>query len=121
MATDVTSNRNMIQTMISERKKTMISKMQFMNSVLGKPVVDAVVQTLYNQSNDFPAIYEAYLAAVEKMHAVLGPDAKHEIQKYVTPGQLFLDTCHQYLKLNIQNKIHHLSKNVFSTVGPIFQ
>ena len=43
----------------------MISKMQFMNSVLGKPVVDAVVQTLYNQSNDFPAIYEAYLAAVK--------------------------------------------------------
>ena len=82
MATDVTSNRNMTQTMISERKKTMISKMQFMNSVLGKPVVDAVVQTLYNQSNDFPAIYEAYLAAVEKMRAVLGPDAKREIQKY---------------------------------------
>ena len=62
----------------------MISKNQFMNGLIGKPVVDAMVQTLYNQSNDFPEIYQAYLAAIEKMREVLGPDAKHEIQKYIT-------------------------------------
>ena len=116
MATDVTSNRNMIQTMISERKKTMISKMQFMNSVLGKPIVDAVVQTLYNQSNDFPAIYEAYLAAVEKMHAVLGPDAKHEIQKYVTAIEQMASSNLYYagmqgLKMNYDHFVNPMTPN----------
>lgn len=116
MATDVTSNRKMTQTMISERKKTMISKMQFMNSVLGKPVVDAVVQTLYNQSNDFPAIYEAYLAAVEKMRAVLGPDAKHEIQKYVTAIEQMASSNLYYagmqgLKMNYEHFINSMTPN----------
>jgi len=102
--------------MISERKKTMISKMQFMNSVLGKPVVDAVVQTLYNQSNDFPAIYEAYLAAVEKMHAVLGPDAKHEIQKYVTAIEQMASSNLYYagmqgLKMNYEHFINPMTPN----------
>ena len=116
VATDVTSNRKMTQTMISERKKTMISKMQFMNSVLGKPVVDAVVQTLYNQSNDFPAIYEAYLAAVEKMRAVLGPDAKHEIQKYVTAIEQMASSNLYYagmqgLKMNYEHFINPMTPN----------
>ena len=116
MATDVTSNRKMTQIMISERKKTMISKMQFMNSVLGKPVVDAMVQTLYNQSNDFPAIYEAYLAAVEKMHAVLGPDAKHEIQKYVTAIEQMASSNLYYagmqgLKMNYEHFINPMTPN----------
>lgn len=116
VATDVTSNRKMTQTMISERKKTMISKMQFMNSVLGKPIVDAVVQTLYNQSNDFPAIYEAYLAAVEKMRAVLGPDAKHEIQKYVTAIEQMASSNLYYagmqgLKMNYEHFINPMTPN----------
>ena len=62
----------------------MISKMQFMNGLVGKPVVDAMVKTLYNQSKEFPEIYQAYLDAIEKMHAVLGPESKNEIQKYIT-------------------------------------
>lgn len=116
MATDVTSNRKMTQTMISERKKTMISKMQFMNSVLGKPVVDAVVQTLYNQSNDFLAIYEAYLAAVEKMRAVLGLDARHEIQKYVTAIEQMASSNLYYagmqgLKMNYEHFINPMTPN----------
>ena len=35
----------------------MISKMQVMESVIGKSVVDALIQTLYNQSDDFEAIH----------------------------------------------------------------
>ena len=62
----------------------MISKMQFMNGLVGKPVVDAMVKTLYNQSEDFPPIYQAYIEAIEKLHATLGADAKHEIGKYIT-------------------------------------
>ena len=62
-----------------ERMKKMISKMQFMNTLVGKPVVDAMVTTLFNQSDSFPEVYQAYLDAIEKMRAVLGPDAKHEI------------------------------------------
>ena len=37
----------------------MISKMQFMDSLVGKPVVDALIHTLYNQMEDFPSIYTA--------------------------------------------------------------
>ena len=62
----------------------MISKMQFMDSLIGKPVVDALIQTLYNQTEDFPAIYQAYLDAIEKLHTELGPETKNEIKKYVT-------------------------------------
>ena len=56
----------------------MISKMQFMDSLIGKPVVDALVQTLYNQSDDFPAIHQTYLDAIEKLHNVLGSEAKRD-------------------------------------------
>ena len=59
----------------------MISKTQFMNSLIGKPVVDALIQTLYNQMEDFPAIYQAYLDAIGKLHAELGLEAKNEIKK----------------------------------------
>ena len=34
----------------------MITKMQVMESLIGKPVVDAMVETLYNQNEDFPAM-----------------------------------------------------------------
>ena len=94
----------------------MISKNQFMNSLIGKPVVDAVVQTLYNQSNDFPAIYEAFLAAVEKMHEVLGPDAKHEIRKYVTAiEQMAASNLYfagmQGLKMNYDHFVNPMAPN----------
>lgn len=94
----------------------MISKNQFMNSLIGKPVVDAVVQTLYNQSDDFPAIYEAFLAAVEKMHEVLGPDAKHEIRKYVTAiEQMAASNLYfagmQGLKMNYDHFVNPMAPN----------
>ena len=53
----------------------MISKMQMMESLIGKPVVDSLIQTLYNQSDDFPTIYHAYWDAIDKLHNVLGPEA----------------------------------------------
>ena len=94
----------------------MISKMQFMNSLVGKPVVDAVVQTLYNQADDFPAIYEAYLAAIEKMHNVLGPDAKREIRKYVTAIEQICASNLYYcgtqgLKMNYDHFINPMAPN----------
>ena len=55
-----------------------------MDSLIGKSVVDALIQTLYNQMEDFPSIYRAYLDAIEKLHAELGPEAKNEIKKYIT-------------------------------------
>lgn len=62
----------------------MISKMQVMESMIGKPVVDALIQTLYNQSDDFEATHRAYLAAIERLHTDLGSEAKSSIQKYAT-------------------------------------
>lgn len=64
----------------------MITKTHVMESLIGKPVVDAMVETLYNQNEDFPDIYQAYLDAIERLHTVLGPEAKHNIRKYDPVG-----------------------------------
>lgn len=94
----------------------MISKNQFMNSLIGKPVVDAVVCTLYNQSDDFPKVHQAFLHAIERLHAVLGPEAKHEIQKYVTAieqicaSNLFYAGT-QGLKMNYDHFVNPMAPN----------
>lgn len=94
----------------------MISKMQFMDSLIGKPVVDALIQTLYNQMEDFPAIYQAYLDAIEKLHAELGPDAKNEIKKYVTAIEQMCASNFYYagtqgLKMNYDHFINPMAPN----------
>lgn len=104
------------KTTILERMKTMITKMQFMNGLVGKPVVDAMVKTLYNQSDDFPAIYQAYLDAIEKLHAVLGPEAKHEICKYITAVEQICASNIYYagtqgLKMNYDHFINPMTPN----------
>lgn len=94
----------------------MISKIQFMNSLVGKPVVDAVVQTLYNQSDDFPKIYHAFLDALNKLHAKLGPDAKREIRKYVTAIEQMCASNLYYcgtqgLKMNYDHFVNPMAPN----------
>ena len=94
----------------------MISKMQFMDSLIGKPVVDALIQTLYNQMEDFPAIYQAYLDAIEKLHAELGPDAKNEIKKYVTAIEQMCASNLYYagtqgLKMNYDHFVNPMTPN----------
>ena len=94
----------------------MISKDQFMNSLIGKPVVDAVIRTLYNQCDDFPEVYQAYLSAIEKLHTVLGPDARHEIKKYqaaieqMCASNLFYAGT-QGLKMNYDHFVNPMSPN----------
>ncbi len=61
----------------------MISRMQMMDTLLGKQIVDALIETLYVQTEDFPEIHQAYLNAVKELNTTLGPDAKRSIQKYV--------------------------------------
>lgn len=94
----------------------MISQMQFMNYFIGKPVVDSMIETLYNQSQDFPAIYQAYLEAIEKLHVVLGPDAKHDIRKYVTAIEQICASNFYYagvqgLKMNYDHFLNPMTPN----------
>lgn len=94
----------------------MISKTQFMNSLIGKPVVDALIQTLYNQMEDFPAIYQAYLDAIEKLHTELAPEAKNEIKKYVTAIEQICASYLYYagtqgLKMNYDHFINPMTPN----------
>ncbi len=94
----------------------MISKTQFMDSLIGKPVVDALIQTLYNQMEDFPAIYQAYLDAIEKLHTELGPDEKNEIKKYVTAiEQMYASNLYyagtQGLKMNYDHFVNPMMPN----------
>ena len=94
----------------------MISKMQFMDSLVGKPVVDALIHTLYNQMEDFPSIYQAYLDAVEKLHAELGPEAKNEIKKYITAIEQMCASNLYYagtqgLKMNYDHFVNPMTPN----------
>lgn len=94
----------------------MISKTQFMDSLIGKPIVDALIQTLYNQMEDFPAIYQAYLDAIEKLHTELGPDEKNEIKKYVTAIEQMCASNLYYagtqgLKMNYEHFINPMMPN----------
>ena len=94
----------------------MIFKNQFVDSLLGKPAVDAAIRTLYNQSDDFPEVYQAFLSAIEKLHAVLGPEAKHEVRKYVTAieqicaSNLFYAGT-QGLKMNYDHFVNPMAPN----------
>ena len=94
----------------------MISKMQFMDSLIGKPIVDALIQTLYNQMEDFPSIYRAYLDAIEKLHAELGPEAKNEIKKYITAIEQMCASNLYYagtqgLKMNYDHFVNPMTPN----------
>lgn len=94
----------------------MISKMQVMESLIGKPVVDALVQTLYNQSDDFSAIHQSYLAAIEHLHNELGTEAKHNIRKYTTAiDQMCASNLYhagvQGLKMNYDHFINPMMPN----------
>ena len=60
----------------------MISRMQILDTLLGKQIVDALIRTLYTQDDDFPEIHQSYLAAIDTLNRVLGQDAKHSVQKY---------------------------------------
>ena len=53
-----------------ERNTPMITKTQIMESLIGKPVVDAMVKTLYNQSNDFPDIHQLLFSVVQYFQAI---------------------------------------------------
>lgn len=94
----------------------MISKMQVMESLVGKPVVDALVQTLYNQCDDFPEKHQAYLNAIETLRIELGPDAQHRVELYVTAiEQMCASNLYfagtQGLKMNLDHFINPMSPN----------
>lgn len=94
----------------------MISKIQFIESLLGKPVVDALIQTLYNQMEDFPDIYQGFLNAIEKLHAELGSEAKNDIKKYVTAVEQMCASNLYYagmqgLKMNYDHFVNPMMPN----------
>lgn len=94
----------------------MISKTQVMGSLVGKSVVDALVQTLYNQSNDFPAVHQGFLDAIQKLHTALGPDANQEIRKYVTAIEQMCASNLYYagtqgLKMNYDHFLNPMAPN----------
>lgn len=61
----------------------MITKHDLIDTFVGKRIVDAMIETLYNQDPDFPETHRTYLAAIAKLHQVLGESEKRNIQKYV--------------------------------------
>lgn len=61
----------------------MITKQDLTDTFVGKRIVDALIETLYNQDPDFPETHRSYLSAITKLHQVLGDAEKRNIQKYV--------------------------------------
>ncbi len=104
------------ETTKDEGKNVMISKAQVMDALTGKPVVDAMIQTLYNQSDDFPQIHQTYLNAIQHLREELGPEAKHDILKYVTAIEQMCASNFYYagvqgLKMNIDHFINPMAPN----------
>lgn len=94
----------------------MISKTQVMNTLIGKPIVDALIQTLYNQTDDFPGIYEAFQEAMKRLYDVLGADADRDIKKYkVAIEQLCASNLYyagtQGLKMNYDHFVNPMTPN----------
>ncbi len=94
----------------------MISKMQVMESFAGKTVVDALIQTLYNQCEGFPKVHQDYLNAIEKLHEVLGPEAKQDVQRYAAAIEMMsasnLFYCGvQGLKMNYEHFFNPMAPN----------
>lgn len=61
----------------------MITKHDLTDTFVGKRIVDALIETLYNQDPDFPDTHQTYLSAIAKLHQVLGDTEKQNIQKYI--------------------------------------
>lgn len=61
----------------------MIHELKVLDNFLGKGIVNALIETLYNQCEDFPETHQKYLTAIEKLREQLGADAKRDIDKYV--------------------------------------
>lgn len=94
----------------------MISKTQILDALLGKQLVDALIETLYIQDDDFPEIHQAYLAAIDTLKTALAPDAKYSVQKYVTAieqqcaSNLFFAGV-QGLKMNLEHFRNPMAPN----------
>ena len=83
---------------------------------MGKAVVDSLIQTLYNQSEGFPKVHQAYLDAIEKLYEVLGPEGKRDIQRYVAAIEMMsasnLFYCGiQGLKMNYEHFLNPMAPN----------
>lgn len=94
----------------------MISKTQILDALLGKQIVDALIETLYIQDDDFPEIHQAYLTAIHTLKTVHNPDIEHNVQKYVTAieqqcaSNLFFVGV-QGMKMNLENFRNPMTPN----------
>ena len=94
----------------------MISKMNVIESLMGKHVVDALIQTLYNQCEEFPQVHQAYLDALESLHNVLGPEAKRDVQRYAVAIEMMIASNLFYcglqgLKMNYEHFLNPMAPN----------
>ena len=94
----------------------MISNTQILDALLGKQIVDALIETLYFQDDDFSEIHQAYLVAIDTLKTALAPDAKYSVQKYVTAieqqcaSNLFFAGV-QGLKMNLEHFKNPMTPN----------
>lgn len=52
----------------------MIHKTMLLDNLLGQGIVDALIETLYNQVSDFPDTYQQYQSAIQKLHSLPGTE-----------------------------------------------
>lgn len=104
------------QNHLNERERNMMSKKQLLDTLLGKQIVDALIETLYVQTDDFPGIHQAYLEAIEKLGVELGSGQKDNIQEYIAAieqqcaSSLFFAGV-QGLKMNLEHFRNPMTPN----------
>lgn len=94
----------------------MISKTQILDALLGKQIVDALIETLYILDDDFSEIHQTYLTAIDTLKTAFDPDKKDSVQKYITAieqqcaSNLFFAGV-QGLKMNLEHFKNSMTPN----------
>ena len=91
-------------------------KERLIDELTGRGNVYALIRTLHNQVQEFPAIYRNYLDTLPKIQEVLGPDSGHDIKKLMVAidmqcGANMYWAGVEGLKMNYQHFINPYAPN----------
>lgn len=91
-------------------------KERLVDELTGRGNVYALIRTLHNQTNDFPDIYKQYLASIEKLAEILGPESSRDIKKLMVAidiqcSALLFAVGIDGLKMNYQHFVNPMAPN----------
>lgn len=95
----------------------MIHELTMLQNLCGRKTYEALVHTLYNQSDDFPEIYQKYIEAIAQLRVELGNDTTPTVDMFVAAIEMqccsnMLFAGFQGLKMNYDHFINPMMPNI---------